>query len=189
MPGDAISFQIDSPRLYIRPWAAEDRPTFARFVNDPDMVRHLGSGEVWDDARIEAFMERQRGTLAKHGCCLGAVVLKASGEGEVVGLAGIQPLGDAGMFEMGWWIWKDHWNRGYATELALAMKQHAFEVMQLPQIVAIANVPNRASIRVMQKAGMRFMGTRNAKELAPRYPDIKVVYYTLDNPATRTRRH
>ena len=181
-----MSFRIDSPRLYIRPWVAEDRPTFTRFVHDPEMVRHLGSGEVWDDARIDAFMERQRGTLAEHGCCLGAVVLKT--DDEVIGLAGIQPLGDTGVFEMGWWIWKDHWNRGYATELAQAMKQHAFETMQLPQIAAIANVPNRASIRVMQKAGMRYLGTRNAKELATRYPDIKVVYYVLDNPAARTRR-
>ena len=179
-----MRFHIASPRLYIRPWEDTDRPAFARFVHDPEMVRYLGTGEIGDDPRIDATLARQRDTLAKHGCCLGAVVLKESGE--VVGLAGIQPLGDTGVFEMGWWIWKDYWRRGYATELAFAMRDHAFGVLKLEQIVAIANVPNQASIRVMQKIGMRYTGTRSARGLAARYPDIEVVYYVLENPTKGT---
>jgi [ribosomal protein S5]-alanine N-acetyltransferase len=176
-----MPFRLESPRCNVRPWEEADRPTFTRMVRDPEMVRYLGSGEPWEEARIDAFMQRQQDTLAKHGCCLAAVVLRETDE--VMGLAGIQPLGDTGVFEIGWWIWKEHWNRGYATEVARALVHYAFERMRLPRVAAIANVPNTASRRVMEKVGLRYVDTRNARELAPRYPDIKVVYYLLENPA------
>ena len=118
--------------------------------------------------------------LAKHGCCVGAAVLKETGE--VAGVAGIQPQDRSGMFELAWWIWKDYWNRGLATEAALALRDYAFDIMRLPQIVAIADAPNTASSRVMQKIGMRYEGLRNAHDLAERHPDVEVVYYVLDNP-------
>jgi RimJ/RimL family protein N-acetyltransferase len=54
--------------------------------------------------------------------------------------------------------------------------------MRLARIVAIADVPNLASIRVMQKIGMRYDRNVNARDLAERYPDVEVVRYALDNP-------
>ena len=175
-----MNFRVDSPRLYIRPWETTDRPMFARFVHDADMMRYIGRGRAWDEARIDAMFERQVMQLAGHGCCMGALVLKETDQ--LSGVAGIQPLGETGLFELGWWIWKDYWNRGLATEAALALKGYAFQVLELSQIVAIAEIPNKASIRVMEKIGMRYEGIRNAHELVERYTDMEVVYYVLDNP-------
>lgn len=184
---NGASFRIETARLLIRPWEAADRPAFTRFVSDPDMMRYISFGRAWDEDRIDAMFARQRGFLEKHGCCVGAAVLKESGA--VAGVAGIQPQDISGYYELAWWIWKDWWNRGYATELALALKHHALNVMKLPCIVAIADVPNKASIRVMEKIGMRYEGLRNAHDLAERHPDVEVVLYLADNPArgdTRT---
>jgi RimJ/RimL family protein N-acetyltransferase len=178
-----MPFRIDTPRAFVRPWEAVDRPALTRFVHDAEMMRYISFGRVWDEARIDALFERQRGYLEKHGACVGAVVLKESGA--VMGVAGIQPLDKAGVFEFAWWIWKDYWNRGFATEVAKALKHHAFEVMGLPRVVAVADVPNLASIRVMQKIGMRYEGTRNAHDLATRHPDVEVAYYVLDNPVAK----
>lgn len=178
---NTATFRIDCERLYIRPWEpAQDRPALTRFVNDEEMMRYISFGRTWDETRIDALFARQAGYLADHGCCVGAVVLKETGE--VMGVAGIQPLDKAKVYEFAWWIWKAYWNRGFATEIALAMKRHAFEVMKLPRVIAIADVPNAASIRVMQKLGMRYEGLRNAHELAERHPDVEVVYYVVDNP-------
>ena len=175
-----MPFRIESERLYIRPWEPADRPALTRFVNDPDMMRHISFGRAWEDERIDALFMRQAGFLRDYGCCVGAVVSKQTGE--VMGVGGIQPQDKSKLYEFAWWIWKDYWNRGFATEMAKAMVRHAFEVMRLPKVIAIADVPNKASIRVMEKIGMRYEGLRNAHDLAERHPDVEVVFYVLDNP-------
>lgn len=111
---------------------------------------------------------------------MGATVLKASGV--VIGVGGIQPLEQAGLFEIGWWIWKHYWNRGLATEMARGLVKYAFEVMRLPQVVAIVDPPNQASRRVAEKLGMTYQGVRNAHDLAERHPDMEVAYYMLERP-------
>ena len=176
-----MRFEVESPRLFVRPWRPEDRSVFMqRFVQDADMMLYINHGKAWDEAKVEAYFERQRGFLAELGCCVGAVVAKDSGM--VVGGAGIQPQDRSGDFELAWSIWKEHWNNGYATETATALKDHAFRVMRLKRIVAVADVPNLASIRIMQKIGMRYDGIMNAHDLVERYPEVEVVRYILDNP-------
>ena len=177
-----MAFRIETVRLIIRPWQDEDRPLFTRFVRDPEMMRYISHGKAWDEERIDAFFARQRRYLEKHDCCVGAVAFKDSGQ--LIGIAGIQPLDKTQAFEFAWWIWKDFWGQGLATELAAALRNHAFDVMYLPRVIAIADVLNRASSRVMEKIGMRYEGVRNAHDLAERHPDVDVVYYTLDRPAS-----
>jgi ribosomal-protein-alanine N-acetyltransferase len=174
-------FEVEGPRLFIRPWRAEDRTVFIqKFVQDADMMLYINHGRPWEEAKIEAYFDRQRKFLLACGCCVGAVVSKA--DGRVVGGAGIQPQDLSGDFEFAWSIWKEHWGMGLATEVALALKDHAFRAMRLARIVAIADVPNLASIRIMQKIGMRYDRNLNARDLAERYPDVEVVRYVLDNP-------
>ncbi|MBU6469348.1 MAG: GNAT family N-acetyltransferase [Gammaproteobacteria bacterium] len=177
-----MAFRIETERLLVRPWEVADRPAFERFAADAEMMRYINGGRGWDTARIDGWLARQARNLAQHGCCMGAAVLKQSGA--VSGVGGIQPLENSGLFEIGWWIWKDYWNRGLATEMARGFVAHAFNIMQLPQIVALVDPPNGASIRVAEKLGMHRQGIRNAHELAERYPEIEVLYFTLArNPA------
>jgi len=176
-----MRFEVESPRLFVRPWRPEDRSVFMqKFVNDADMMLYINHGKAWDETKVESYFERQRRFLAELGCCVGAVVSKESGA--VVGGAGIQPQDLSGDFELAWSIWKEYWNKGYATEAAAALKDHAFRVMALKRIVAIADVPNLASLRIMQKIGMRYDGVLNAHDLAERYPEVEVARYILDNP-------
>lgn len=173
-----MGFRIQTPRLLIRPWEPTDRPVFERFVADTEMMRYISHGLVWDQARIDAYFQRQARNLAQRHCCVGAAVSRHNDE--IIGMGGIQPLEQAGIFELAWWIWKDYWNRGLATEMAQASRDYAFNVLKLPQVVAIIDPPNLASIRVAEKLGMRHAGIRNAHELAERNPDIEVVYYVLE---------
>lgn len=176
-----MAFRIETPRLVVRPWAGSERAIFSTFVRDPEMMRYISHGKAWDETRIDAFFERQQKYLAEHGACVGAVMLKETGA--VIGIGGIQPLDKAKVYEFAWWIWKGYWNRGFATEMAEGFKDHAFRVMGLARVVAIADVPNRASSRVMEKIGMRYEGIVNAHDLAERHPAVEVVMYSLNRPA------
>jgi [ribosomal protein S5]-alanine N-acetyltransferase len=172
----AMSSEFVTARLRIRPWRAEDRPMLARMVHDPDMMRYITLGRTWSDEEIDELLERQARHLGKHGVCFGAVEL--AGAGEVIGLVGLQPHDD-GQFELGWWIWKEHWGRGYATEAAWAFVAHAREVMGLDRLVAVIDPPNAASVRVAEHLGMRFECLKSARDTIAKRPDVPIAYYGM----------
>ena len=55
-----------------------------------------------------------------------------------------------------WFIDPDHWNRGYATEMAREAVRVAFDVLELDSVVAITAVANAPSRAVMEKLGMAY---------------------------------
>ena len=59
--------------------------------------------------------------------------------------------------EFGYWIAREHWGQGYATEAARPVLDHAFETLNLPRVVANIFAGNDASIKVAEKLGMRFL--------------------------------
>jgi [ribosomal protein S5]-alanine N-acetyltransferase len=172
-----MSFEFVTERLRIRPWQAADRPALERMVRDPDMMRYITHGRTWADDEVDELLERQARHLRNHGICFGAVELLATGE--VIGLVGMQPHDD-GQFELGWWIWKAHWGRGYATEAARAFIAHARDVMGLDRLVAVIDPPNTASIKVAEHLGMSFECIKSATDTIAMRPDIPIAYYGVD---------
>jgi RimJ/RimL family protein N-acetyltransferase len=51
----------------------------------------------------------------------------------------------------------DYWNKGLTTEAVKVCLKFGFEEKGFEKIIAITNTPNTASIRVMEKAGMKFL--------------------------------
>ncbi len=80
--------------------------------------------------------------------------------GKTLGLCGLkqsllhqsQPLNSA---KLNWHIRPAHWNCGYATEAAARLLEFGFAELQLPLIEASAFADNAASLRVMEKIGLR----------------------------------
>ena len=56
--------------------------------------------------------------------------------------------------EIGWRLIPEVWNKGYATEAALACLEHAKTVLKLKELYSFTSLPNKRSERVMQKIGM-----------------------------------
>ena len=76
--------------------------------------------------------------------------------GGLIGFCGLQPLPETDDIEIGWWLARAWWGCGLATEAARAALRDAFARIGLARVVAIAQPANTASIRIMQKLGMRF---------------------------------
>ncbi|MGD8828199.1 MAG: GNAT family N-acetyltransferase [Gammaproteobacteria bacterium] len=176
-------FRIDTARLVIRAWRPEDRPAMERWVADSEMMRYMSNGEPWPRERVDETLARQARNLEIHGACMGAVELRETGD--AIGICGLQPHDIPGQFELGWWIWKDYWGRGLATEAARGAANWGFQIMALPYLVAIAHPDNVASIRVMEKIGMHFVRRGLGSEMVARLPDIDVVLYELPAPDSR----
>lgn len=171
-----MSFSITTERLTIRPWRDDDRAALTVLAHDPEMMRYMTGGRPWTDEEIDGFFTRQAGILAEHGFCLGAVDERETGR--MIGLAGLQTLG--GELETGYWIARDLWSRGYASEAATGALRHAFDVLGGARVIAITDRDNLASRRVMEKIGMIFLRETTGAELGHRMPEIEVVLYAIE---------
>lgn len=168
--------RLTTERLIVRPWTEDDRPALERMAFDRDMLRYVTNGVPWTRERVDEFLRRQARYVDQHGIAFGAVERR---EGkEVIGLCGLQPL-DSGEFELGWWIWKAYWGRGYATEAARAVVGHATGEMGLRRLVAVIDPPNAASIRVAEKLGLRFERRMSARDTRAERPDQAIALYAI----------
>jgi RimJ/RimL family protein N-acetyltransferase len=58
------------------------------------------------------------------------------------------------------------WNKGYATEAAIACLEYGLNNLHLDEIIAVCHPENIGSWRVMEKAGMAYLGTASYYGLA-----------------------
>jgi RimJ/RimL family protein N-acetyltransferase len=62
--------------------------------------------------------------------------------------------------EVGYWLGVPYWGRGFATEAARALIDHAFGDLDHDTLISGARVNNPASRRVLEKCGFQWTGVR-----------------------------
>lgn len=178
-----MSITLTSQRLLLRPWRRKDRPTLEKMCRDEDMMQFVTRGRPMTDKEIKQLYKRQKRHLRKHQVCFFAMQLKATEE--VIGLAGLQPLDPVDKntprdFEIGWWVWKEHWGHGYASEAGTALIDYARNELKLKKIAAVIDPENKASIGVAEKLGLGFECQKPASETISTRPHWIINYYTAD---------
>jgi RimJ/RimL family protein N-acetyltransferase len=168
-------FTLETERLRIRPWKPEDRPSFQAFTQDPEVMRFVHGGLPYTEAEVDEFLARQQRQLDSMDMCMGAMTEKSSGR--VIGVAGVQPLGQSGDLEIGWWLGRDVWGRGYATEAGRAAMDHVLVTLERPRVVAIIDPGNDPSIAVVKRLGFQYDRRYTGAELKHRLPSLIVDLY------------
>lgn len=141
---------LETERLLLRGWRADDFEPHARFMADPDVMRYL-SGEAM--SRNDAW--RNMATIVGHWVLRGygfwAVVRKS--DNAFVGRVGIHnPEGWPGL-EVGWTLGKDYWGQGYATEAARAAMNYGFLTQNTERLISVIDPRNMASQAVATRLG------------------------------------
>jgi RimJ/RimL family protein N-acetyltransferase len=116
-------------------------------------MRYITGGEPWSEEKIRSFVDRQVSLYAERGFCRWRLVERATGE--FIGFCGVGLWGEELLPEIGWWLARQHWGRGLATEAARCALRDIFERIRLERVVSVARVGNTASRRVMEKIGLR----------------------------------
>lgn len=146
---------IETERLLLREWRDEDLLPFFHINQDSKVTEFLRKKYSLEETR--EFIERIKKHFKNHGFGLWAVILKETGE--FIGYIGLAaPTFQAPFtpcFEIGWRLGSQYWGKGYATEGAKAVRDAAFNVFQLDEIVSFTVPENKRSIRVMEKIGMK----------------------------------
>jgi len=99
--------------------------------------------------------------------------------GELVGVNGLVDVSlDKREAELGYWIGRSFWGRGYATEGTRLLVEFGFEVLSLRSLFARSLVRNDASRRVLEKLG--FSWTGNETNVFPKFePKDRLAVYEL----------
>ncbi len=108
--------------------------------------------------QMERWVRRNLAHQDAHGYGLYAVLLRETGG--LIGDCGLEHMIVEGepVVELGYDIRSDHWNRGFATESAAAVRDYAFRALGLRRLVSLIRAGNDASRRVAEKIGMRCTG-------------------------------
>ncbi|MFT3733145.1 MAG: GNAT family N-acetyltransferase [Hyphomicrobium sp.] len=79
-------------------------------------------------------------------------------DGALIGICGFM-LDDDGDAELGYWIGKPYWGKGYATEAARAVMTYGFSKLGVRRFICKHLIGNDASARVIHKLGFKPTGT------------------------------
>ena len=150
---------IETERLIMRPWLASDAESLFDLASDPAVGPAAGwppHSSVAESAEVIATVFAAPETYA--------VILRETGE--LVGCAGFNAGDAANMsldadeLELGYWIGRPFWNRGFATEAARALVKRGFSGLGLTGIHAAYFDGNDRSRRVLDKLGFSFVRTQ-----------------------------
>ena len=151
---------FETERLLIRPFKPEDANDVYDCCNDFEMVKTtLGLPWPYTLEMAQGWIQKvaqreEEGTSYEYAICFKDNPSKIIG---CVALLDINPK--AKRAEMGYWVGKQYWKRGIATEAAKAMIEFGFNSLNLNSIYARFFDINPASGRVMEKCGMTYVGT------------------------------
>ncbi len=107
---------------------------------------------LFTSEQMQRWLNRNLEHQNEFGYGLFSVILKETGE--LIGDCGLEQMDDMNAAELGYDFRSSFWNQGYATEAAIAVRDYAFDVLGLPQLISLIRVGNLASKRVAEKVGM-----------------------------------
>ena len=150
------SLPLETDRLTLRPYVDDDLLALHDLFGRPDVCRYL-MWEPMDLAATRELLDRRvkQTTIGADGdAILLAVVDRATGRMVGEFMLHVTSI-ESGQGEIGWSLHPDVQGRGLATEGAREVLRAGFDVLGLHRIVAGADPRNGASLRVMEKLGMR----------------------------------
>jgi RimJ/RimL family protein N-acetyltransferase len=172
---------LETARLILRPFTLADAAEVQRLAGDRDVASTTlriphpyedGVAERWIAAHQERF---ERGELVNF-----AVTLRDGGR--LSGCVSLTLEREHRAAELGYWMGKAWWGRGYCTEAARAVVQYGFEVLGLNRILGHHFTRNPASGRVLEKLGMAHEGRHRQAVLKwGRFEDVETYAVLQDD--------
>ena len=149
------SFELRLASCTIRQWRWSDKPSLVRHANNRNVVRMLRDRfpHPYTEADANAW-------LSKVVWQQPPISFAIDVGGEAVGGIGIIPQSDVHRLsaEIGFWLGEDYWGKGITTEAVKALSEYAMHEFHLCRLYAQVFSPNRASARVLEKAGYMLEG-------------------------------
>ncbi|MEA2003181.1 MAG: GNAT family N-acetyltransferase, partial [Actinomycetota bacterium] len=136
---------IETDSLTLRPPAPQDVDVVLRFLTDPEVRRYLGGPLPEKDAR-DALAQSSLGER------WGSFLIVHSDTDEVIGSVTFDRAHEE--LEVSYALVPAHWGNGYAAEALRAAITWAWHITDDPEVVAVTQTANEASVRLLATVGM-----------------------------------
>ena len=149
-----MTMSLETPHLSLRPSRASDLDDLFALEQDPEVMRFLNGGNPTAREGIDEAADY----LMPRGGEDGLWVAHERSSGAFVGWFALMSE-ETGIAELGYRLARAMWGRGFASEGATALIDLGFSRLGYRRIFAGTMAVNRASWRVMEKAGLTYVRT------------------------------
>jgi RimJ/RimL family protein N-acetyltransferase len=176
----AATEPVLTARLVLTPVGPADVDDLVLLYGDPDVAFWTGP---WTGVAVEAWAAGMAARWVRDG--VGKWVARDRSDGSLVGRGGFTRIDLDGetVLELGWAVRDARTGRGYATEVGRAALAWAAQHQPGVPIVSFTEVHNRASRAVMERLGLRPVGTLRREGLVEGriglHPDAPFALYRL----------
>ena len=159
---------FETNRLILREVTLADVPSYQSHFADYDVIQYLSANVPWpypengaETYLTQLVIPNQGKTRWNWG-----IFLKSN----PTELIGAVELFVPGLPEhRGFWLAKKYWNKGYMTEALKPVTEFAFNTLNLDKLIFANAVQNNRSRRVKEKSGAKYLDTRPAKYVNPKF--------------------
>jgi [ribosomal protein S5]-alanine N-acetyltransferase len=146
-----VDHVLTTERLVLRPVTPQDHAVLLAHWILPGVRRFLFDGEALSAAEVTETIEDSVRDFTLDG--YGIWLIQEEGRPGLVGTTGLRPLDELGL-EIFYSLAPGSWGKGYATEAARAVVEHALVDLGLPEVLAEVDEDNAASVAVVRRLGM-----------------------------------
>ncbi len=149
--------KLETKRLILRPLKLTDADEMFEYASRPEVTQYT----IWDFHRsvkeTKKFLAFAVSRMKKGLPVSWAISHKK--DKKMIGTAGIEEFnGQDKCATLGYAISPYYWNQGLTTEAVIKIVEFAFKELDANRVEAYCDVENKASAKVLVKAGMKYEG-------------------------------
>ena len=146
---------FETTRLTLRRLTTDDATFILELVNDPSWLRFIGDRGVrtLEDARAY-LLKGPMASYERYG--FGLFLVRRKEDGQSIGICGLLKRDVLPDVDIGFAFLPQFTRMGYAFEAASATLGYGRGALALKQIVAVTSPGNAASVRLLEKLGLKF---------------------------------
>jgi RimJ/RimL family protein N-acetyltransferase len=155
---------LETERLVLRNWRESDVDHYLVLAGDVGYhcFSRPGRFMVHDAKEARAKVRERMLLFDRRKLGKFPIFLKGNGlkeTGKFIGTCGIEPFRLDGQpeVELGYPLCLEFWGKGYAREAAAAMLNYGFDDLKLAKIMAFVLPQNKASVKILDKLGFRYL--------------------------------
>ena len=154
----------ETERFILRELLLSDDTGIFELDSNNDVHRYLGKKPIKNIEEARNVIDFIRQQYVDNGIGRWAIIEKTTND--FVGWTGLKFVRDninnhSDFYDLGYRLIPKFWGQGIATETAKASVDYGFNKLNLNRIYGMADLDNKASINVLEKAGLKFIDTFN----------------------------
>ena len=149
-----LTLPVRTQRLNLREFVKADFDAVHAYSADPRVTRYLFFGPRDQDSTSE-YLDGLFASQREVPRTRFELAVEEIASGRVIGACDLSLI-ERDVVDLGYMLGHSDWGKGYATEIALALAEAAFFDLRADRVISTVDVNNQASMRVLEKVGMRW---------------------------------